>query len=131
MFTRSGEAGARRRHVVIAHSDPNYTSGVSRAFRRHGWAVATVADGPSARCLARSLSADLVVLQTELPVESGWLTCAKMHLAGEATPVVLVGDEPDPQFADFAGAARLVTPEQGCNPLLEEAGLVRPVSQVV
>jgi len=133
MFVRSGEAGPRRPHVVIAHSDANYTSGVARTFRRYGWMVARAADGPSARRLAASLSADLVVLQANLPEESGWLTCAKMSLDSARPAIVLVADEADCEgaFADFAGASRLVTRDQGCEPLLEEAGIAMPVSQVV
>jgi DNA-binding response OmpR family regulator len=118
---------------VIAHSDAGYTAGVERAFRRHGWVVAPAADGPEARRLASSLAADLVVLQADLPEESGWLTCAKLNV-GARQPVVLVtADEGDcdAAFAEVAGAARVVTAEQGPAPLLEEAGLGVPVSQVV
>jgi DNA-binding response OmpR family regulator len=134
MFARSKEAGRRRPHVVIAHRDPAYSTGVARAFRRHGWGVAHAADGPEARRLAASLAAELVVLQADLPAESGWLTCAKLSAERARAPVVLVAVAPvgrDEQFAEFAGAARLVTREQGPAPLLEEAGLALPMAKVV
>ena len=134
MSARSKEAGRRRPHVVIAHSDPAYSTGVARAFRRFGWGVAHAVDGPEARRLATSLAADLVVLQADLPAESGWLTCAKLSADRARTSVVLVTGQPvarDQQFAAFAGAARLVTPEQGADPLLEEAGLAAPMAKVV
>jgi DNA-binding response OmpR family regulator len=134
MFVRSREAVRRRPHVVIAHSDLAYTAGVVRAFRRHGWEVAPAVTGQAARRLASSLEADLVVLQADLPDESGWLTCAKLNVGGDRHNVVLVSEEDgvrDEQYAQVAGAVRLVTREQGAEPLLEEAGLARPVSQVV
>jgi DNA-binding response OmpR family regulator len=134
MFARSQEAGRRRPHVVIAHSDPAYAAGAARAFRRYGWEVVPAADGPEARALAASPAARLVVLEAGLPEESGWLTCAKINALGARPPVVLVADEwaaADDAFAEFIGAARLVTRGQGYEPLLEEAGLTIPVSQVV
>jgi DNA-binding response OmpR family regulator len=134
MLARSQEAGRRRPHVVIAHSDPAYALGAARAFRRYGWGVISAADGPEARRLAASPAARLVVLEADMPEESGWLSCAKLNAAGVRPPVVLVGDVPDAEndaFAEFVGAARLVTRGQGYEPLLEEAGLAAPVSQVV
>jgi DNA-binding response OmpR family regulator len=134
MFARSKEAGRRRPSVVIAHSDAAYAAGAARAFRRYGWEVLEAADGPEARRLAHSPAVRLVVLETALPAESGWLTCAKLTAAGTRLPVVLVGLEPaavDDAFAEFAGAARLVAHRQGYEPLLEEAGLRAPVSQVI
>ncbi|HKI34314.1 MAG TPA: response regulator [Gemmataceae bacterium] len=134
MFARSGEAGRRRPRIVIAHSNPAFTSAVDRAFRRHGWVVATAADGPEARRLATLFPTDLVVLETERREESGWLTCAKLNLGGDRPAVVLVSRAPvegDAEFAEFAGAVRLVTPEEGVEPLLEEAGLAAPVRQVI
>jgi DNA-binding response OmpR family regulator len=134
MSARSGEAGRQRPHVVIAHSDTAYVLGAARAFRRHGWDVALAAVGQEARRLAAQLSARLVVLETSLPDETGWLTCAKLTVGDDAPSVVLVADEDedrDEEFADFAGAARLVTRDEGTEPLLEEAGILRPVKQVV
>jgi DNA-binding response OmpR family regulator len=111
-----------------------YVLSVTRAFRRHGWGVALAAVGQEARRLAQELSASLVVLKTDLPGESGWLTCAKLSVGSEPPPVVLVADSEDDrdmEFAAFAGASRIITLDEGLQPLLEEAGILRPVRQVV
>ena len=107
MFLRSGEAGLRRPHVVIAHSDPNYTGGVAprlpplwldgRSRRRRPTARPPgrgTVGGPrcaSGRTARRERLADL----------------HKMNLGGERPSVVLVADEAacDYDFATFAGAA--------------------------
>jgi DNA-binding response OmpR family regulator len=133
MFARSGEAGRRRPRIIIAHSNPAFTSAVERAFRRHGWVVAQAADGAEARRLTE-VPADLIVLDTELAEESGWLTCAKLTLRRTREAVVLVADElseGDADFAAFSGAVRLMSRAEGVAPLLEEAGLSVPVKQVV
>jgi DNA-binding response OmpR family regulator len=130
MFAR-GEAGRRRPHVIIAHSDAAYAAGVARAFRRHGWAVASTVSGPEARRLASALAADLVVLEADLPEESGWLTCAKLNVGVDRPPVILVTADDGAraeEFAQFAGAARFVTCAQGADPLLEEVGIVAPAA---
>ena len=134
MLARSGEAGQYRPHVVVAHSDTAYVLGVARAFRRHGWEVAIAAVGQEVRRLAALHSARLVVLETNLPDESGWLTCAKLNVGGDPATVILVAEDEadcDGEFAQFAGAARIVTRDEGLDPLLEEAGLAMPVKQVV
>lgn len=131
MFARSGEAGRQRPQVVIAHSDTAYVLGVARAFRRHGWDAAIAAVGQEARRLAALHSARLVVLETDLPDESGWLTCAKLNVGDGGPAVILVAeeaDECDADFAGFVGAARLVTRDEGLDPLLEEVGIVAPAA---
>ncbi len=134
MFARSPEAGRRRPCVIIAHSDPVYAVGAARAFRRHGWVPLLAADGPQARQLAAECPGSLVVLEADLPGESGWLTCAKLSLARPRYRIVLVAanqDECDDSFAEFAGAARLVMQDQGLDPLLEMAGIGLPLTQAV
>ena len=131
MLARTGEAGRYRPHVVIAHTDTAYVLGVARAFRRHGWEVAIAAVGQEVRRLAALLPARLVVLETRLPDESGWLTCAKLTVGGGRERVILVADnedDRDDQFAEFAGATRIVTRDEGLDPLLEEVGIVAPAA---
>jgi CheY-like chemotaxis protein len=82
---------------------------IARGFRRRGWDVYQARSGPEARRLARMVQADLVVLDTYLPEESGWLTCEKLTHELPGVRVVLI--DPDPRRADlaeFVGAAALV-----------------------
>jgi ActR/RegA family two-component response regulator len=97
--------------LITAHADPAVTAALSRAFRRRGWDVYTARTGPEARRLARLLSAELVVLGTDLPEESGWLTCEKLTGELPEVKVFLVGDPRAGRaeaFAAFVGAAGLV-----------------------
>ena len=82
--------------LILAHADPAYAAQVVRAFRRHGWDVYPAQNGPEVRRLARMLEPQLVVLQTDLPEESGWLTCDKLTDEWPDCKVVLVSAEPTP-----------------------------------
>jgi DNA-binding response OmpR family regulator len=107
--------------LLIAHSDADYTVRASRAFRRRGWDTYEAHTGPEARRLARMLEPALVVLGTELPEESGWLTCDKLIREDPSLDVFLVTDAPDSQgehFASFTGAAGLVAFSDGVEALL-------------
>jgi DNA-binding response OmpR family regulator len=109
--------------LVFAHSDPGFAAAAGRALRRRGWDVYAARHGPEARRLARMIGADLVLLDTELPGESGWLTCAK--LAGELplVPVILVAADPDDRsrrFASFVGASNLLGRDAGLASLVWE-----------
>jgi hypothetical protein len=97
--------------LLVAQAEPAHAALTARSFRRVGWDVYTARTGPEVRRLARMLAPRLVVLDTLLPEESGWLTCEKLvhELAG--VRVLLVDDEACPlreSLAHFVGAAALV-----------------------
>jgi DNA-binding response OmpR family regulator len=124
MFLR-GEAGRFRPQLIVAHSDPAYVASVERSFRQRGWAVFTAESGPKARRLAQRLDPALVVLEVDLPGESGWLTAAKLQQERPGSRVVLVSAEPtafEENFAAFVGAS-LASRRAGAAPLLEEVGV--------
>jgi CheY-like chemotaxis protein len=107
--------------LVLAHPDPVYAAVVGGAFRRLGWAVAQARSGPEAHRLACQLQAQLVILDTELPDESGWLTCAKLTQVQPPLKVVLVSPQPtawEQDFADYVGAAALCGRQEGPAPIL-------------
>ncbi|HVS35065.1 MAG TPA: response regulator [Gemmataceae bacterium] len=108
--------------LILAHADSVYAARVLRAFRRQGWDVYAAHSGPEARRLARMLQPQVVVLQADLPEESGWLTCDKLTRENPSVRVVLVGDDPTPHLADFAafvGAAALIGRADGAGGLLD------------
>jgi DNA-binding response OmpR family regulator len=110
--------------LVLAHPDPVYSFVTSRAFRQLGWDVYQAATGPEARELARVFRAQVVVLDADLPEESGWLTCAKLLEERPGVKVLLVSANPKPrdhEFRAFVGAAGLFPRSAGVGPLLRFA----------
>jgi DNA-binding response OmpR family regulator len=109
--------------LILAHPDTAYEAEVARAFRRLGWDVYEARSGPEIRRLVPMLEADAVILDAELPNETGWLTCEKLTAEQPLVKVVLVTSEPGPrnlQLAAFVGASSLVSHGEGLAPLVEE-----------
>jgi CheY-like chemotaxis protein len=109
--------------LVLAHTDPVYAATGGRAFRRLGWDVYPARSGPEARRLARMLDAELVVLDSALPGESGWLTCDKLTAELPGIRVVLVAPNVggwEQRFAEFVGAAAVLRHADGVPALLRE-----------
>ena len=109
--------------LILAHANPGYAAQALRTFRRHGWDVYTAQHGPQVRRLARMLQAQLVVLQADLPEESGWLTCDKLTRESPTIRVVLVAADPtldQADFASFVGAASLINLRDGMAALLRD-----------
>jgi DNA-binding response OmpR family regulator len=103
-----------RPRVVLACDSSARLALIGRHFRRHGWETRHAADGAEARRLALLLAPDLVVLDADLPGESGWLTCAKLHLQRPDQKIVLISaecSEEKRQLSVFVGAAALVQRE--------------------
>jgi DNA-binding response OmpR family regulator len=109
--------------LILAHSDPVYEAALARGFRRLGWDVYRVKSGPEVRRLAPMLDANLVILDAELPEESGWLTCDKLTREQSHVEVILVTGEAGPlnhAMAAFVGASSLVHRSEGPARVVEE-----------
>jgi DNA-binding response OmpR family regulator len=110
--------------LILAHSDPLYAALIRQIFLRLHWDVYTVASGTEVRELAAELAPSLVVLDAELPEESGWLTCAKLKQEQPDLKVVLLVDQVNLSshaFGYFAGASALVLRNDGLHALIDEA----------
>jgi CheY-like chemotaxis protein len=81
---------AYRPRLVLAYADPAHAAQCCRQLRRLGWEVHLTRSGPEARRLARELAPVVVVLDTDLHDESGWLTCAKLRGENPGQRVILV-----------------------------------------
>jgi DNA-binding response OmpR family regulator len=109
--------------LILAHADAAYEAEVARSFRRLGWDVYFARTGPEVRRLVPLLEADLVILDAELPQESGWLTCEKLRAEHPLVKTILVTAEPGPlnqSFAAFVGASALIRHADGLTPLVDE-----------
>ena len=117
-------ASPARPCLVLAHADPLYAALIRQIFLRLRWDVHVISSGTKARELAAELAPALVVLDTGLPDESGWLTCAKLIQEQPSLSIVLVADRIGPSsqaFADYVGAAALVGRSDGLRALVDAA----------
>jgi DNA-binding response OmpR family regulator len=114
-----------RPRLVLAYVDSAHAALTCRQLRREGWEVHLTSRGTEARRLARELEPEVVVLDTDLHDESGWLTCAKLLQERPGQRVVLVTAEATPdgeRFADHIGALALVRRSAGPTSLTGRVG---------
>ncbi len=79
--------------MLLAYTDSAHAARCVRYFRRQGWEVHMVASGALVQRLANELLPEVVVLDADLPDESGWLSAAKIRLAPpDHRVILLVGD---------------------------------------
>src|SRR5262245_42705972 len=117
-----------RPRMVLGYADPAHASRTGRSFRRRGWEVHLVRTGSKARRLTALLAPELVVLDTELLEESGWLTCAKLRLEQPEQRIFLISADAGAENArlcDFVGASALFTRTEDVAVLLPEVAEAR------
>jgi CheY-like chemotaxis protein len=109
--------------MVVAYADSARAALNARHFRRLGWEVHKTASGPEARRLVFALRPQVIILDTQLRGESGWLTCAKLTLGGPVPRIILVDDQVTPlrhEFAETVGAAAIIPVQAGLPALIAE-----------
>jgi DNA-binding response OmpR family regulator len=124
MLALKESSSCARPRLVLAHADPLYAALVRQIFLRLRWDVHVTSSGVRARELAAKLCPSLVILDTDLPDESGWLTCAKLTQEQPDLHVVMVADRvggTSHAFAYYVGAAALVSRNDGLRALVNEA----------
>jgi DNA-binding response OmpR family regulator len=121
-----------RPRLLLGYADSAHASGCARHFRRQGWEVHLIPSGSDTRRLASDLIPRVVIVDTDLPDESGWLTAAKILLDRPEQKVFLVGKErtaANERFATFLGAAGFLTREESPVTIAEEVlGNLMPAS---
>jgi CheY-like chemotaxis protein len=123
MLTVNKETTGGRPCLVLAHADEAYALRACTSFRRMGWDVHRADNGAEVRGLARTVAPNLVILDTHLADESGWLTCDKLTREMPRLKVLLLGTQPPSQnenFASFVGATALIDRLDGLLAILTE-----------
>jgi CheY-like chemotaxis protein len=113
-MAQSEEANGYRPELILCHRDPRHAPLLGEAFRQRGFRVHAVGSGREARALAQHLVSPTILLGTEHPEESGFLTCAKLHAEQPHLRIFLVAPVVTPErrrFAAFVGAAGLLGPQ--------------------
>jgi DNA-binding response OmpR family regulator len=107
--------------VVLAQPSED---GTATRLRRLGWDTYQAGDGPEARRLARMLEAELVVIDVNLPEESGWLTSAKLSQERPSQRIILLGEssERNQERASFVGASAIVPSDDALAALVAQSG---------
>ena len=86
--------------LVLAYVYSEFASRWGRFFRRQGWEVHLAADAAEARRLTAALSPTAVVLDVDMPDESGWLASAKLTAEQPDAKVLLVGSRSPKRASD-------------------------------
>jgi DNA-binding response OmpR family regulator len=109
--------------VVLSLNDSVFAAWIARRIRRLGWGVHLSRSGEEARRLCREYSPQVVVLDTRLLDQSGWLTCEKLLRDDPTLKVILVASQPEPDgeaFAEFVGPAKLLNQDEGVQAVIDE-----------
>jgi DNA-binding response OmpR family regulator len=116
----------------LGYADSAHASHCARHFRRQGWEVHLIPSGVDTRRLASDLAPRVVILDTDLPDESGWLTAAKILLDRPEQKLYLVGKErteANQRYAAYLGAAGFLTRDESPVTVAEEVlGNLMPAS---
>lgn len=111
-----------RPRLLLVYADSAYASSCGRYFRRLGWEVRMVANGGEARRQVAHFQPTHIVVDTDLPDETGWLTSAKILLdRPELRLVVQVPEKgaEDDCFVRFLKVDALVSRQAGIEELTE------------
>ena len=123
MTARKHKSYLARPLLLLGFGASAFAAQVSRQFRRHGWEVRQASSGTQVRRLCPDLAPEVVILDVDLPGESGWLTAAKLRLERPGQRILLVGDRNSPHnenFADFLGISGFLNRNDGLMPLFDE-----------
>jgi two-component system phosphate regulon response regulator OmpR len=84
-----GVAVAGRHRLVVVDDEPELRAMLAEYLGRHGYAVATAADGAELdRCLAEGMP-DLLILDVNMPGESGFDIARRIRTAGDV-PILML-----------------------------------------
>lgn len=88
--------------LILGYVRSEFASRWGRFFRRQGWEVHLAAEAAEARRLANILSPSAVVLDVDMPDESGWLASAKLTAEHPHAKILLVGSRSPKRTTDIA-----------------------------
>jgi DNA-binding response OmpR family regulator len=79
-----------RPRLVLSYVDSLHAARTARHLRRLGWEVHLASSADEVYRVVRELAPSVVVLDTELQEESGWLIAAKLGLEPSAPRIVVL-----------------------------------------
>lgn len=122
-LTGGGRVSATRPRLLLAYVDSIHAARAARGLRRHGWEVHLAASGAEVYRLIQEIQPRVVVLDSELPDESGWLISAKITLDPPSPSVILLAPhrtDSDAKKLSLVGAMSLIGRDDGAETLVEQ-----------
>jgi DNA-binding response OmpR family regulator len=112
--------------LILGYVSSEFASRWGRFFRRQGWEVHLAADAGEARRLTLCLTPTAVVLDVEMPDETGWLASAKLTQECPEIKVLLVGSRAPKRISDIADVGATAWLERDDEPELALVKLMGP-----
>ena len=111
-----------RPRLVFAYVDSAHAAQCSRFLRRQGWEVHLVTSAEQVHQLVQELNPQVVVLDLDLPDESGWLAAAKILLKNADRRFILTCQQVTDQNRDWAAdlGTAIIAREDGPAALAQE-----------
>lgn len=81
--------GPARKRILIVDDDPEARTLMRMALAGEGYELIEAGDGLAALRLAHEMRPDLIVLDIEMPLMDGWLTCQRIREVWD-TPIIMV-----------------------------------------
>lgn len=81
--------------VLVVDDDPPVREAISKVLQASGYEVVTAGDGEEARIRFVSGSIDAVVLDLNLPSQSGWDVFERLTARHPSVPVIIITGMPD------------------------------------
>jgi DNA-binding response OmpR family regulator len=94
-----------KQRVLLVDDEPGVRRMLSRLLEEEGYAVLPAADGSEALELAAGKGPHLVLLDLNLPGESGWTTFERLSASHPFLPVIIITARPNQIFPALAAGA--------------------------
>jgi CheY-like chemotaxis protein len=99
----------KRGRVLLVDDDPGVRVSLSRALQSENYDVFAAASGTEALRRLNEGRIDLVLLDINLPVTSGWEVFEKITAVSPFLPIIIITARPDQyEFAAAAGASAIM-----------------------
>ena len=95
------------KRVLVVDDDADLVESFKILLESSGHRVACAYDGEEALQKAHDFQPEIILLDVELPIQGGWLVCAKLKLMKSPPKIVFVTGSTQPdldQFAEFVQA---------------------------
>ncbi len=114
-------------HILVIEDDRTIREGLCDALELEGYRVSSAADGLEGLRAAKTVHADLVLLDLMLPGMNGYELCRQLRQSDRTTPVIMLtakGEELDKVLGLELGADDYVTKPFGLRELFARIGAV-------